>query len=322
LTQFIIIPALVLALGISLMLVARSVWRVAFGAEPSGWMHSIFTILLVGSASCITIDWIQVARTMTSRSVGLYSDFGCFAAISALTLYGYLVFAKTGSAASLRRNSHSWVMLLIATMMVGWCYHRIGVRCMDASLVGFENVLPGTVDVDQRAFAVTDKGEMLSLYRLSTTEEVFEEYMLGAEDKFKSFNHVGIHREDADQHSNCHGWVFTAGRFLVKGRDVDRILCDNGYFAVTVPKPDDIVIYRDEDGLILHTALVQGVLRDGTVIAESKWGVDERFLHLPEDQPYSQIYEYYRTERPSHLLRILDSKDLETFENYIGLLDG
>ena len=37
-----------------------------------------------------------------------------------------------------------------------------------------------------------------------------------------------------DPACNCHGWVFTGGRFWVSGEDVPRILEDNGYRRVSV----------------------------------------------------------------------------------------
>ncbi len=322
LTHFIIIPSLVIALGISILLLARSVWRVTFGTKPQGWMETLYTALLVGAVSTITIDWIQQARALSSSYFELYSDFICLLVASLLILYTYRASTQMGSAALLRRNTQSWATILIFLSMTGWSYHRIGVRCLDLNLVGLENVLPGTVDVDGDAFALTDLGEIVPLYRLTTSPEVFEEYAHSSADRFKNFNHVGIHREDADRMSNCHGWVFTAGQFLLKGRDVDRILCDNNYFVVSAPKPDDVVIYRDDAGQILHTALVQGVLRDGTVITESKWGIDERFLHLPSDQPYSQTFHYYRTDRPNHLIRILDAKDYDAISQFGNWQDG
>ncbi len=135
----------------------------------------------------------------------------------------------------------------------------------------------------------------------------FEEYSSSSEERFRAFGNAMIYREDADRMANCHGWIFTDGRFLLKGNDVERILCDNHYELVADPRPSDLVIYRNEMGSILHTALVQGILRDGTVITESKWGIDQRFLHLPANQPYSQHFAYYRTDRPNHLIRIQES---------------
>ena len=311
-----------MAFSICLLLLAHSIWRVVFGAKKQGSLGVLFLVLLVGSASILTVDLIQISRTTSSFQIELVSDFACLVLFSALVMYSYRVGTHSGTATFLRRNVHSWTMMLIAIAMTGWCYHRIEIRSTSYDLVGSNGVLPGTVDVDDRAFAVTDRGVIVPLYRLSTSEDVFDEYVLSDEDKFKSFNHTGIHRNDADRMSNCHGWVFTAGQFLLKGRDVDRILSDNNYFVVSNPRIDDIVIYRDDVGQILHTALVQGVLRDGTVITESKWGIDERFLHLPTDQPYSQTFDYYRTARPNHLIKILNANDVESIAGYEGLLDG
>ncbi len=322
LTQFILIPALIVTLGFSLLLLAVSIWRIVYGSRNSGWIVAATTAMAVGMACLISVDWIQQARILSTLSLELYSDFACLLVASGFILYTYRVLSHTGPAANLRRSVHSWAMIGIAMLMVGWSYHRIMVRTQDFSFVGLESVLPGTVDVDEQAFGLSDKGEIIPLYRLSASHEVFDEYIQTSQDKFRSFNHAGIHREGADRLSNCHGWVFTAGQYLLKGRDVDRILCDNNYFVVTIPEIDDIVIYRDDAGQILHTALVQGVLRDGTVITESKWGVDERFLHLPTDQPYSQSYQYYRTDRPNHLIKLFDAKDLESAKQFAEMIDG
>ncbi len=322
LTHFILIPSLVVALGISLVLLGRSVWRVILGANPQSALEKLFGVLLVGAASVIAIDWIQESRALTSRHYELYSDFACLLVFSAFILYAYRVNAFRGQAAMIRRSVHSWAMILIAMGMTGWSYHRVSVRSMNFNLVGLEDVLPGAVQVNSLALGVTDDGTVVPLYGLSASEEMFEEYLLSSEEKFKSFNHVGIHREQADRMSNCHGWVFTNGQFLLKGRDVDRILCDNRYVVVVDPQPDDVVIYRDDLGRILHTALVQGVLRDGTIITESKWGIDQRFLHLPVDQPYSQTFQYYRTKRPNHLIKIIDAKDFDSSEEVGVWQDG
>jgi azurin len=166
-------------------------------------------------------------------------------------------------------------------------------------------ILPGVIEPEEGSWAMTDEGANIPLYHLATDDIQFQEYALSVDQRYKSYLHEMIHRGDADKTTNCHGWVFTGGRFLLKGADVERILCDNRYFVVSDPKPNDIVIYRDQARNILHTALVQAVLADGTVITESKWGVDQRFLHLPVDQPYSSTFEYYRTDRFSdHLIRI------------------
>ena len=181
------------------------------------------------------------------------------------------------------------------------------VRSLGCDFLGIAEAIPGVLVRDRQYEATTDVDNDIPLYRLETGDREFDEYASSVGEKLSSFNHLGIRRQDADKMANCHGWVFTEGRFLLKGMDVDRILCDNHYFIVKDPKPGDIVIYRNEDGGILHTALVQGILRDGNVITESKWGIDQRFLHLPANQPYSEFYEYYRTNRPNHLINVRES---------------
>lgn len=263
--------------------------------------------LMIGVASLITTDLIQESRISTSDKFLIYKEFLWLMFFLAIISYVYRVGSFSGAAFLLRRNTHSWAMVAIAIAMTGWCYHRIEIRSRDYSLVGLEIPLPGSVEMTSESYAMTDAGTIVPLYKLNVTEELFADYVRTSEEKFKSFNHGGIHREHPDRMANCHGWVFTGGRFLLKGHDVENILSDNNYVLVSKPKPDDIVIYRDITGQILHTALVQVVLRDGTIITESKWGIDQRFLHLPADQPYSSEFEYYRTDRPNHLIRILDS---------------
>src|SRR5205807_1160464 len=74
-----------------------------------------------------------------------------------------------------------------------------------------------------------------------------------------------------DATSNCHGWVFTGGRYWVKGGAVEDILRDNGYRTVEDPRPGDLVVYRDDQGAVSHTGVVSSVGADGLVLVESKW---------------------------------------------------
>lgn len=101
---------------------------------------------------------------------------------------------------------------------------------------------------------------------------------------------------------NCHGWVFTAGQFWVKPTDIDWILNDNGYQQVTGPRPGDLVVYRDERGMIEHSGVVQKV-KQGRVMVESKWGIGGRYLHPVEMQVYSEFFTYHRSPRCGHQLQ-------------------
>jgi hypothetical protein len=108
-----------------------------------------------------------------------------------------------------------------------------------------------------------------------------------------------------DGRSNCHGWVYTGGRYFVEGREVATILRDNDYHIVSAPQAGDLVIYRDREGNIMHSAVVRGILDGGVVMLESKWGPLGRFLHRPEDYAFCDHWTYYRSPRAGHLLHNL-----------------
>jgi hypothetical protein len=93
---------------------------------------------------------------------------------------------------------------------------------------------------------------------------------------------------------------------LINSDGVSTILEDNDYTRVDCPETGDIAIYRNTRGDAIHTALVCTVLQDNTVLLESKWGLHQRFIHLPEDQPYSTLIEYFRTTRSGHHINIVE----------------
>lgn len=107
-----------------------------------------------------------------------------------------------------------------------------------------------------------------------------------------------------DALSNCHGWVFTDGEFCVDGTSVDDILRENGYTQVVDPQPSDLIVYRDGDGVPIHTGLVQATGRNGFVLVESKWGQLDVYWHTPADQRYADHWEYWRSPRAGHRLDV------------------
>ena len=119
---------------------------------------------------------------------------------------------------------------------------------------------------------------------------------------FEAFSEMVILQAPADFHSNCHGWVFSDGKFVVLGIDVEIILQDNGYEQVDEPREDDLIVYRNQFGFIIHTGVVRLVGHDGLVLVESKWGGLGRYLHRPETQVYAQDFSYYRSSRDGHML--------------------
>ncbi len=151
---------------------------------------------------------------------------------------------------------------------------------------------------------VTDAGRRLPVYTLVLAESATEfEHAFIAE---RHFACRVIRTGDPDPSHNCHGWVFTQGRFALRPEDVEDILADNHYEKVAEPQPGDLIIYRNVEGQIEHTGLVRSVIAGEIVLIESKWGPLGRFLHAPEDQPYGTDYAYYRSARSGHLVTILE----------------
>jgi len=110
-----------------------------------------------------------------------------------------------------------------------------------------------------------------------------------------------IRIEPATDVCNCHGWVFTGGRYWIGPDDVEIILVDNDYRPVTDPRPGDIAVYRDGTS-IAHTGLVRTGGAGTPVLIESKWGWMGVFLHRPDDTCYGRRYSFYRGPRETHLI--------------------
>ncbi|QDU23894.1 hypothetical protein [Urbifossiella limnaea] len=117
---------------------------------------------------------------------------------------------------------------------------------------------------------------------------------------------TAIRSYPADDRSNCHGWVFTRGRYWVSETDVDVILAENGYRAVPDPRPSDLAIYR-ADGVVTHTAVVRYVSPGMPVLVEGKWGPGPVYLHAADESGYGTDITYYRADRTGHVLAGLDS---------------
>ena len=108
-------------------------------------------------------------------------------------------------------------------------------------------------------------------------------------------------RGPASDVCNCHGWVFTGGRYWLDPEDVEAILADNGYAPVAAPRPGDLAVYRHE-GAIAHTAVVRAVGPDIPVLVEGKWWHLGVFLHEADATTYCKEAAYYRSPRAGHLL--------------------
>jgi hypothetical protein len=100
--------------------------------------------------------------------------------------------------------------------------------------------------------------------------------------------------------SNCHGWVFTGGRFGIQDAHVATILKENRYSIVSDAQEGDLAIYR-VNGRIKHTGIVR--IRSGRTFVESKWGPFGVFLHTPASHTGSCAF--YRSSRSGHALALL-----------------
>jgi hypothetical protein len=159
--------------------------------------------------------------------------------------------------------------------------------------------------------AVTDSGRRI---RLGTPgAPVSDADLSGVEDdqiRTHALNRKVIVRTTPDPSHNCHGWVFTGGRFWVAGDDVNDILADNGYEQVSTPAVGDVAVYRTDRGAVVHSGVVAAVV--GYMLVESKWGPMGRYLHGPDAQPFGGTCSYYRSARHGHVLKglPLDGEDL------------
>ncbi|HYH64624.1 MAG TPA: hypothetical protein VD866_08020 [Urbifossiella sp.] len=157
------------------------------------------------------------------------------------------------------------------------------------------------------ARAVTDRGTAVAV--MEATDPRAQAEAVAREGRFldtPALRNKLIRRQPADERSNCHGWVFTGGRYWVGGLQVEHILSENGYAAVTTPQPGDLAIYRT-DGEVVHTAIVRYVTPGMPVLVEGKWGATGVYLHDVDGSVYGTGYTYYRADRATHVLAGLDS---------------
>lgn len=155
---------------------------------------------------------------------------------------------------------------------------------------------------------VTDLGRRLRPHRAihaRTPEEMVEaeNVAIGR----NPFSNLIIRRGPASDECNCHGWVFTGGKYWLSNDDVQAILEENGYDAVMSPEPGDLVIYS-QGKTISHTAIVRACGPTVPVMVEGKWGCMGVYLHGVDDSLYGKQYTYYRSVRDNHILVGLGGK--------------
>jgi hypothetical protein len=150
----------------------------------------------------------------------------------------------------------------------------------------------GELKPNSQLVGVTDRGREVELFRWVNYATLGQDDILADAD---------------DGNANCHGWVFTEGGYFLKDPDVEQILRDNGYQPCAKPRTGDLVVYRNPDGAITHTGVVQVTMLGKASLIESKWGMERRFVHPPHVQPYGTLYTFYRSPRQGHSLTIRES---------------
>jgi hypothetical protein len=183
-----------------------------------------------------------------------------------------------------------WMAVAVSMTAAAWSFERLYLGHLKLegerinSLAHFGNLEPVP-----RCVAVTDRGRKMELFR-------WVNYLTqGADD---------VSAAPEDGQTNCHGWVFTRGEYLLREEEVEQILSDNGYVPCKTPRAGDLIVYRNPDGTISHTGVVQMSFLGRVPLIESKWGMGARFMHPPEVQPYGNHYTYYHSARQGHALAI------------------
>jgi hypothetical protein len=147
--------------------------------------------------------------------------------------------------------------------------------------------------------AMTDHGTRIPLLEPISPRSQAEADALEVRALRGTFDRQIIRRQPASDHCNCHGWVFTGGKFAIASEMVDAILSENDYRPVDHPLPGDLAIYG-RSGYRTHTAIVRYVTPDMPVLVEGKWGSGSVYLHSVEQ--YGALDAFYRSPRGGHLL--------------------
>jgi len=224
--------------------------------------------------------------------------------------------ARIAWATARNRFAHCALLLVAGPALFAWQAYRMN---EGADVSDLPAAFPGAPKSDDVVlepladrFAVTDAGHVVRLYSLASAEGGDNREEEARRQWYQELAHQMIRTGDAYPTCNCHGWVFAGGQHWIHGRDVDLILHDNGYRAVTAPQAGDVAVFRSAQGHVEHTGVVRGTDAEGKVLIESKLGRYGRFIHTAEQHPYPDtVITYYHSRRGGNLLRGLSGGDGE-----------
>jgi hypothetical protein len=293
------------AFGLSLVLVCNCALQLVLGKQRTPlWVETVFGGAALVALGVLVVDAIHWFDGQTGSDlqplVGL-----TIIVLAMATAWLYLRCAALRTTPyELRRRPAVWLLLVSLVAMASWSSYRF--QCAVAPEMNLPplSVRPLLMQRETHYVGVSDKGREIPLYRSAAKPLPSSQTYRPASDPQGRVDNTVIVRGEPDSSSNCHGWVFTGGEFLLDIQGIKTILEDNGYRPCTSPQPGDVIIYYLSGDVVAHAGLVSGVLHDGTVLIESKWGIEGRYLHRPEDQPYSETFAYYRSSRDGNEITI------------------
>ncbi len=259
---------------------------------------------------CAAFAWSLAPLALASPQVSVIS--------ASIVLLG-LIFLVAVSSMPLDRLLRTTATLARHQTVQAGILIGVGVVMSAGSLTHFESEEEAVIDrdlscllmvpskpplhVSQQDVALTDTDHPIEM---KTPDEARSQSMIDGIEK-QALVGMGIAEHDIRLHpasdmSNCHGWVFTGGRYWLSPEDVEQVLNENGYQAVSDPRAGDVVIYR-QGNVISHTAVVHSNLQAGSTLVEGKWGWMGVFVHRIDESPYGKVHEFYRSTRHGHMLR-------------------
>jgi hypothetical protein len=202
---------------------------------------------------------------------------------------------------------HAALLLILSSLsLAGYAYYldrKLSPEDSDAILKTVDSVV--TLEEQATHWAMTDAGRSVPLF--TATPESEADGRRPDETTYLRDHHFQLSvicNEPKTDASNCHGWVFTGGRYWLRGAAVEPVLEDNGYSPVQTPALGDLALYRDENGTIAHSGVVCGFTSKHEVLVESKWGRLGRYIHRADQHAYANTTcTYYHSPRAGHLLR-------------------
>jgi hypothetical protein len=283
--------SLLVCIALGILLSSKCMLQMAFPHSPTQrWMDVIaglMAFLLASILGVVALDNGGVPFTLPPL-IFVLPTLGLSATFVAAHHWMALLHARGRQLSS---QPVAWLAVALSLAATAWSSYRY----TDGNLkIEVEQaryfIADGELEAVGEFMAVTDRGRELKLHRWKPNE--------GS----RTATHLPALADSSP--ANCHGWVFTAGKYYVECDDVERILEDNGYEFCHSPLPGDLIVYRNPSGAITHTGRVQAVYLGGMVVIDSKWGFGGRFIHGPEQQPYGNVYSYYRSARQGHALAI------------------